>query len=136
MDRKKAEKFHCTLEATQAIMAGKYKALIIWHLADAGQMRFSHLQRELPQATAKMLSQQLKEMIEDGLVHRKLYPVVPPHTEYRLTELGSTLVPLVHSMCAWGEEYFRHLGIPSPDEREASVAAAQQALKPQKSRGN
>lgn len=121
MDRKKAEKFHCTLEATQAIMAGKYKALIIWHLNDAGVMRFSHLQRELPQATPKMLSQQLKEMIEDGLVCRKLYPVIPPRTEYRLTPMGQTLVPLVHAMCAWGEDYFRHLGIPSPDEREAAA---------------
>lgn len=126
MDRKKAETYHCTLEATQAIMAGKYKALIIWHLADAGPMRFSHLQRELPQATAKMLSQQLKEMIEDGLVHRKLYPVVPPHTEYSLTPMGSTLVPLIHSMCEWGEAYFRHLGIPSPDERESMAVAAAQ----------
>lgn len=115
MDKKKAATFHCTLEATQAIMAGKYKALIIWHLNDAGVMRFSHLQRELPQATPKMLSQQLKEMIEDGLVHRKLYPVVPPRTEYTLTPVGQTLVPLVLAMCEWGEGYFRHLGIPSPD---------------------
>lgn len=120
MDRKKAAQFHCTLEAAQAIMAGKYKALIIWHLADIGRMRFSQLQKELPQATAKMLSQQLKEMIDDGLVHRKLYPVVPPHTEYTLTPMGETLVPLIHAMCEWGEAYFRHLGIPSPDAREAA----------------
>lgn len=129
MDKKKAASFHCTLEATQAIMAGKYKALIIWHLADAGVMRFSNLQRELPQATPKMLSQQLKEMIEDGLVHRKLYPVVPPRTEYTLTPMGQTLVPLIHTMCEWGEAYFCHLGIPSPDAREAAVNAAENTTK-------
>ncbi len=117
MRKNKFAKFHCTLEATQAIIAGKYKALIIWHLNDSGVMRFSELQRELPQATAKMLTMQLREMEEDGIIHRKLYPVVPPKTEYSLTPLGKSIVPIILSMCEWGEKYFHHLGIPSPDER-------------------
>lgn len=99
MTKDKAATFHCTLEATLSIIAGKYKALVIWHLDHAGKLRFSKLQRELPQATAKMLSQQLKEMIEDGLVHRQLYPVIPPHTEYSLTPLGRSIVPIIQSMC-------------------------------------
>ena len=56
-------------------------------------------------------------MEEDGIIHRKLYPVVPPKTEYRLTSLGKSIVPIILSMCEWGEKYFHHLGIPSPDER-------------------
>lgn len=119
MRKNKFKKFHCTLEATQAIIAGKYKALIIWHLNDSGVLRFSELQRELPQATPKMLTMQLREMEEDGLIHRKLYPVVPPKTEYRLTPLGESITPIIMSMCEWGEQYFRHLGIPSPDSGKA-----------------
>lgn len=118
MTREKAATFYCTLEATLAIIAGKYKALIIWQLANRGPQRFSQLQRELPRATPKMLSQQLREMADDGLVHRKLYPVVPPHTEYSLTPMGNSIVPIINAMCAWGEDYFESMGLLSPDRQE------------------
>ena len=55
-----------------------------------------------------------RELEADGIIHRKLYPVVPPRTEYRLTELGKTLVPIVHAMSDWGHEYFEYLGLPDP----------------------
>lgn len=114
MTKEKAATFHCTFEATLSMIAGKYKALAIWHLGRNGVLRFSELQRKLPRATPKMLSQQLKEMIEDGLVGRQLYPVIPPKVEYRLTPLGQTLVPLLNAMCDWGYGYFRQMGIPAP----------------------
>ena len=65
-------------------------------------MRFGEMQRAIPQATAKMLTQQLKELEADGIISRKLYPVVPPKTEYSLTEQGQTLVPIVNMMSEWG----------------------------------
>ena len=77
-------------------------------------MRYNEIQKAIPQATAKMLSQQLKELENDGIVKRKLYPVVPPKTEYSLTEQGKTLVPIVNSMSDWGHQYFDFLGIPDP----------------------
>ncbi len=118
MEKKKALTFHCSVEATMAVLGGKYKAIIIWHLNRAGLMRYNEIQKAIPQATAKMLSQQLKELENDGIVRRKLYPVVPPKTEYSLTELGKTLVPIIDEMCVWGDEYFRRLGIPNPCEEE------------------
>lgn len=114
MDRKKALEWHCSVEAAIAVIGGKYKAIIVWHLNHADVMRYHEIQKAVPQATAKMLSQQLRELEADGIIHRKLYPVVPPRTEYRLTELGKTLVPIVLAMSDWGHEYFKHLGLPDP----------------------
>ena len=90
MDKKKALSFHCSVEAAMAVLGGKYKAIIIWHLNVSSVMRYNEIQKAIPQATAKMLSQQLKELEGDGIIRRKLYPVVPPKTEYSLTDLGKT----------------------------------------------
>lgn len=96
--------FHCPVEATLSVIGGKYKAIILWHLID-GTLRFSELRRFLPQATPKMLTQQLRELEADGIIHREVYPVVPPKTEYSLTDYGKTLNPIVQAICAWGREY-------------------------------
>ncbi len=74
------EGYNCPIENTIAMIGGKYKAIILWHLI-AGTLRFSQLQRLIPQATAKMLTQQLRELEADNLVQRRVYPVVPPKTE-------------------------------------------------------
>ena len=68
---------YCPVSATLDLIGGKYKALILWHLAD-GKLRFSQLNKLIPNATAKMLTQQLREMESQGLLHREVYPVVPP----------------------------------------------------------
>lgn len=117
MDKEKLLTYSCPVEATIDVIGGKYKMQIIWYLQDK-VLRYNELQKAIPQATPKMLSQQLKELIADGLVHRKLYPVVPPKTEYSLTELGKTLVPVVDVMCEWGEKYYEHFGVPNPCDAE------------------
>ena len=100
------ELFNCPVEASLSIIGGKYKAIILWHLI--GQpLRFSELKRFLPQATPKMLTQQLRELEKDDILHREVYPVVPPHTEYSLTGFGRTLIPIIEAMCAWGETHMR-----------------------------
>ena len=96
----------CPVEATLELIGGKYKALILWHLSE-GTMRFSQLQKEISGATAKMLTQQLRELEAHELVHRKIYPVVPPKVEYSLTDLGKSLMPVLISMRNWGAEYLR-----------------------------
>ncbi len=109
------------VEVTMAIMGGKYKSEIIWHLSEKKVLRYSELQRLVPAATAKMLSQQLKELEATGVVNRKLYPVVPPRTEYSLTSLGETLVPVITTMCDWGYDFLHAIGLPSPcDEKTAA----------------
>ena len=70
-----------------------------------GTLRFSELRKFLPQATPKMLTQQLRELEADGIIPREVYPVVPPKTEYSLTDFGRTLSPVLNAMCEWGKEH-------------------------------
>ena len=97
----------CPVAATLNLIGGKYKALILWHLADEGTLRFSGLRSRVPGATAKMLTQQLRELETDGLIHREVYPVVPPRVEYSLTETGRSLMPILAAMRDWGAAYMR-----------------------------
>ena len=95
----------CPVEATLALIGGKYKALILWRLS-GGTLRFSQLQKHIP-ATARMLTLQLRELEQDGLVSRTVYPEVPPRVEYAMTDLGRSLMPILTAMRHWGAEYLR-----------------------------
>ena len=96
----------CPVEATLELIGGKYKALILWHLSE-GTLRFSELKKLLSGATPKMLTQQLRELEASQLVHREVYPVIPPKVEYSLTDLGSSLMPVLVAMRDWGADYLR-----------------------------
>lgn len=100
----KCNGYNCPVEATIHLIGGKYKAVILWHLMNQ-TLRYSELHRKMPKATDKMLAQQLRELEKDGLIHRKVYPVVPPKTEYSLTEFGQSLTPILDAMCDWGRDY-------------------------------
>lgn len=101
------KKFNCSLEVTLDIIGGKWKCLILHHLSNTPQ-RTSQLRRLMPNITQKMLVQQLRELEEDGIVLRTMYNQVPPKVEYSLTETGISLVPLVNSLCDWGDQYIEH----------------------------
>lgn len=96
----------CPVETTLEMIGGKYKTLILWHLSD-GIMRFSELKKAIPHATPKMLTQQLRELELHNLIHREVYPVIPPKVEYSLTETGKSLIPVLESMRDWGAAYLR-----------------------------
>ncbi|MDO5401754.1 MAG: helix-turn-helix domain-containing protein [Eubacteriales bacterium] len=96
--------FHCPVEATLDLIGGKYKALILWHLI-GNTLRFNELSKLIPQATPKMLTQQLRELEADKLISRTVYPVVPPKVEYSLSEFGKSIIPILDTMCKWGESY-------------------------------
>jgi DNA-binding HxlR family transcriptional regulator len=98
------KEYTCGIDVTLAVVGGKWKASILWHLARE-TMRFSDLQRQFAETTRKMLTQQLRELEADGLVHREIYPQVPPKVEYSLTEKGRSLTPVLDMMCDWGREY-------------------------------
>lgn len=100
---------NCPVEATISLIGGKYKAVLLWHLM-SGSLRYSELHRLVPNATDKMLAQQLRELEADGLISRKVYPVVPPKTEYSLTDFGKTLTPILDELCNWGREYLESNG--------------------------
>ena len=96
----------CPVEATLTLIGGKYKALILWHLSD-GKLRFSQLHKLVSSAPAKMLTQQLRELEAQELIHREVFPVIPPHVEYSLTDLGRSLMPILAAMRVWCADYLR-----------------------------
>lgn len=96
--------YKCGIDVTLAVVGGKWKASILWHLAQE-TMRFSDLQRQFSDTTRKMLTQQLRELELDGLVHRKVYAQVPPKVEYSLTDRGRSIYPILEQMCTWGKEF-------------------------------
>ncbi|MDP4105791.1 MAG: helix-turn-helix domain-containing protein [Bacillota bacterium] len=96
--------FNCEKELTLSIISGKWKIVILWHLGVEGPHRFSDLQRLFPKISHKILANQLHELMEDGIVHREVYPEVPPKVEYSMTELGMTLLPIVEMMYEWGKK--------------------------------
>ena len=99
-------KENCPVETTLELIGGKYKALILWHLSD-GTLRFSELRQRINKATPKMLTQQLRELEEQDLIHREVYPVIPPKVEYSLTKTGKSLMPILVAMRDWGAGYLR-----------------------------
>jgi DNA-binding HxlR family transcriptional regulator len=101
--------YNCPVGATLELIGGKYKSLILWHLMDT-TLRFGSLRKLIPQATPKMLTQQLRELEEANLVARKVYPVVPPKVEYTLTGLGKSIKPILETMYAWGADYLKDSG--------------------------
>ena len=91
-------------EATLDMIGGKYKALILWNLSQ-GKLRFSELLRKLSSATPKMLTRQLRELEAQELIHREVYPMVPPKVEYSLTETGKSLMPVLTALRDWGRAH-------------------------------
>jgi len=99
----------CTVEATLELFGGKWKALILYHLFEDGVLRFGELRRRLPNVTQRMLTNQLRELEADGLVSRTVFPEVPPHVEYALTDLGKTMKPVIQALKTWGDRYAHSL---------------------------
>lgn len=95
--------YNIGVEATMDIIGGKWKTIILCHLRH-GMMRTGELRRAIPAITQKMLTQQLRELENDGIVHREVYEQVPPRVEYSLTERGESLNQILSMLCTWGEE--------------------------------
>ena len=87
-----------------SVLGGKYKGRIIWYLYNNSIMRYGELKRTINNITTKMLTQTLRELEKDNLVHRKVYKEVPPKVEYSLTETGAELIPFINHLKQWGDE--------------------------------
>lgn len=103
--------YQCPVEAALDVIGGKWKPLILWALGEK-VMRYNELQKALPSVNAKMLTKQLRELEEDGVIRRTIYPEVPPRVEYAITDFGKTLIPILEALCTWGSQY---LGIGEQD---------------------
>jgi len=94
----------CSVDFAFKRIGGKYKGRILWHLHLNAIMRYGELRKTLHDITPKMLTQTLRELEEDGLVNRKIYPEVPPKVEYTLTEIGLELIPFIDYLRQWGDK--------------------------------
>jgi len=102
----------CPVEATLDLIDGKWKGVILYHLLD-DKIRFNELKRRLSRITQRMLTRQLRELEAAGLIHREIFPEVPPRVEYSLTALGRSLEPVVRTLWSWGDEYLAKRKSPS-----------------------
>ena len=102
----------CPVEAAVGLIGGKWKCVILWHLWSDGTLRFSDLRRRLQNVTPRTMTNQLRELEEDGLVHREVYAQVPPKVEYSLTEMGRRLGPILIALKDWGEANLDEYGQP------------------------
>jgi DNA-binding HxlR family transcriptional regulator len=99
------------VELALHVVGGKWKMPILWRL-NRRVWRYNELRRELPGISHKMLTQQLREMEQHGMIARTVYAVVPPRVEYDLTDLGRTVVPIIEQLRAWGSIYRRRRSRP------------------------
>ncbi len=121
MSRMEDKVFNCEKELTLGIIGGKWKMLILWHLGKEGTKRFGELKALMPGITQRMLVNQLRELEEDLIVKRVVYPVVPPKVEYSLTKEGESLMPILDSMYNWGKNYIETVLDSPPEIREINT---------------
>lgn len=115
---------YCSTEVALEIIGGKWKLVILYNLLE-GTKRFGELRRAMPHVTQRMLTRQLRELEEDGLLHREVYPQVPPKVEYSLTEIGKSLEPIVRQIDDWGEWYRREAATTRGDQAPTHSGAPQ-----------
>ncbi|MFT6657836.1 winged helix-turn-helix transcriptional regulator [Maritalea sp.] len=97
----------CPVEATLELIGGKWKGIALFHLL-SGTLRYNELKRKMGSVTQRMLTKQLRELESDGLVLREVFAVVPPRVEYRLSEKGKTLAPVLLALRDWGDKHTVH----------------------------
>ena len=98
-------KGNCPVTPVVQMLQGKWKLQILYELCIRSPMRFGELKKMLKPITNTMLTNALKELEEDGLVHREEYPQIPPKVEYSLTDRGKSLIPILDAMCEWGDQH-------------------------------
>ena len=107
MAKKGKEIALCPVDYAFRRIGGKYKARILWHVYRQNVLRYGELKRTIPDITTKMLTQTLRELEDDSLLNRKVYPEVPPKVEYTLTEIGDGLIPSIKTLMAWGDKQMK-----------------------------
>ncbi|SFM08775.1 winged helix-turn-helix transcriptional regulator [Salibacterium qingdaonense] len=95
----------CRVEDALSILTGKWKPIILLHLLQEGTQRFNELKRKMPGVTQKMLTKQLRELEEEDIIARTIYPQVPPKVEYAMTDYGRSLEPILEAMHEWGRNH-------------------------------
>lgn len=119
----------CPVESTLCYLDGKWKGVILYHLLNEGTLRFTALRRYIPSVTQRMLTKQLRELEDAGLISRTVFPVVPPRVDYSLTPLGQSLEPVISALKSWGEAHVVCKDgvktVAAPADRITTLAAAE-----------
>lgn len=100
----------CSVEAAVSLISGKWKCVVLWYLLEEETLRFNELRRRIATITQRMLTNQLRELETDGLIHREVYAQVPPKVEYSLTARGRELTPILMALKAWGDSHIDLFG--------------------------
>jgi DNA-binding HxlR family transcriptional regulator len=101
----KEKTFFTSKDLALSVIGGRWKIVIIWCLLQQSPLRLSEIQKKLPNVNQRMLIRQLRELEDDEIITRVVYPVVPPKVEYQLSEIGLLLEPVVTSICDWGDSF-------------------------------
>jgi DNA-binding HxlR family transcriptional regulator len=96
--------YGCPVKATTKVLTGKWKVAIVWHLS-FGSKRFAEIRNLLPGVSEKVLTAQLRQLEDDGVLRRWVTPSLPPRVDYELTAAGKELIPIMQAMCDWGSKY-------------------------------
>ncbi|WP_276313984.1 winged helix-turn-helix transcriptional regulator [Nocardia huaxiensis] len=110
MSAKRSGPYFCGIDAAMDVVGGKWKVLILWELEEYGTRRFGELRRALPGVSEKMLNQHLRELAEDEIVHREIFPEIPPRVEYSLTPEGKALNAALGPLGEWGKRRMERIG--------------------------
>ncbi|WP_110648998.1 winged helix-turn-helix transcriptional regulator [Salinicola peritrichatus] len=113
----------CSVEAAVSLISGKWKCVVLWYLLEEGTLRFNELRRRIENITQRMLTNQLRELEIDGLIHREVYAQVPPKVEYSLTQRGRELTPILMALKAWGDAHIDLFGKDGIAGKPYAVAA-------------
>ncbi|MBM6691298.1 MAG: helix-turn-helix domain-containing protein [Fusobacterium sp.] len=105
----KNKQYNCYFELTLDIIGGKWKPIILYYINSNKVARHSELKRFIPSINERMLTRQLRELENDNLINRVIYPVVPPKVEYTLTEIGKDLIPILELLVKWGKNYAKYM---------------------------
>ena len=111
----------CPVTATMKVLGGKWKPILINAIYFTSPARFGELKRSVVGITQSMLTSQLRELEEDGIITRKIYAEIPPRVEYTLTEFGLTLSPIIQSMAEWGKQYWLNNESKKPTNRHPTT---------------
>ena len=117
------KKYSCFFQLATDIIGGKWKALVLWCLKDEIK-RNGELKRLIPNISQKMLTQQLRELEDSGIVERIVYPVVPPKVEYKLTIMGKKLIPILVELHDWGKEYSKENDLSLDDTKKSDLSCS------------
>lgn len=101
------KEFYTSKDLALSVIGGRWKIAIIYHLLQSNRLRLSELQNKLPDINQRMLIRQLRELEQDKIIERTVYPVVPPKVDYILTDIGLSLDKVVYAICDWGDDYLK-----------------------------